>query len=154
MWSWICFMNSIVKYVLLWNSRHDYVIMEYAHWWILLGVTIMLPSSCSLCNSVEYRAPLDYNNDSPMLKWLAVTSPGILQLMVDPTRPDGLELPTFSYGCERIPRVVKQCRFSPHRYIFHPRDAYMHHWPGSPLTQVMALCLLGAKPLPEPMFIL
>ena len=40
---------------------------------------------------------------------------GILQIMVnlspDPTRPDGSELPTFSYGGEGIPRVLKQYRF-------------------------------------------
>ena len=29
--------------------------------------------------------------------------------------------------------------------------AYMHHWPGSALVQVMACHLFGAKPLPEPM---
>ena len=47
---------------------------------------------------------------------------GILQIMVnlspDPTGPGGSELPTFSYGGEGIPRVLKQYRFSPHRYIF------------------------------------
>ena len=47
---------------------------------------------------------------------------GILQIMVnlspDPTRPGGSELPTFSYGGEGIPRVLKQYRLSPHRYIF------------------------------------
>ena len=32
-----------------------------------------------------------------------------------------------------------------------PDDAYMHHWNGSPLVQIMACCLLGAKPLSEPM---
>ena len=40
---------------------------------------------------------------------------GILQIMVnlstDPTRPGGSELPTFSYGGEGIPRVLKQYRF-------------------------------------------
>ena len=50
---------------------------------------------------------------------------GILQIMVnlspDPTRPDGSELPIFSYGGEGIPRVPKQYRFSPHRYIFPKR---------------------------------
>ena len=30
-----------------------------------------------------------------------------------------------------------------------PRDSYMHHWPGSPLIQIMDECLLCAKPLPE-----
>ena len=34
-----------------------------------------------------------------------------------PDRPDGPELPTFSYGGEAIPRVLKQYRFSPHRCI-------------------------------------
>ena len=76
---------------------------------------------------------------------------GILQNMVNPslapTQPEGSELPTFSYGGEGIPHVLKQYRFSPFGYIFpirevinsiHPRDSYMHHWPGSPLTQVMA----------------
>ena len=47
---------------------------------------------------------------------------GILQNMfnpsLDPIRHDGSELPTFSYGGEGIPRVLKQYRFSPHRYIF------------------------------------
>ena len=47
---------------------------------------------------------------------------GILQNMVNPslapTQPEGLELPTFSYGGEGIPRVIKQYRFSPHGYIF------------------------------------
>ena len=33
-------------------------------------------------------------------------------------RPDGSELPTFSYGGDGIPRVLKQYRFSPHWYIF------------------------------------
>ena len=33
------------------------------------------------------------------------------------------------------------------------RDAYMHHGPGSSLIQVMAWCMLGAKPLPEPILI-
>ena len=32
-----------------------------------------------------------------------------------------------------------------------PSDAYMRHWSGSTLVQVMACRLLGAKPLPEPM---
>ena len=35
-----------------------------------------------------------------------------------PMQPEGLELPTFSYGGEGIPRVIKQYRFSPHGYIF------------------------------------
>ena len=35
-----------------------------------------------------------------------------------------------------------------------PRDAYMHHWPGSPLTRVLTCCLLSAKPLPGTIFIL
>ena len=30
-----------------------------------------------------------------------------------------------------------------------PRNVYMHYWPGSPLTQVKAWCLLGGKSLPE-----
>ena len=34
-----------------------------------------------------------------------------------------------------------------------PVDAYVHHWNRSPLTQVMAWYLLGAKPLPEPILI-
>ena len=37
---------------------------------------------------------------------------------LDPTRPNGSELPTFSYGGEGIPRVLKQYRSSPYRYIF------------------------------------
>ena len=76
---------------------------------------------------------------------------GILQNMVNPslapTQTEGSELPTFSYGGEGIPRVLKQYRFSPYGYIcpirevinsVNPRDSYMHHWPASPLTQVMA----------------
>ena len=77
---------------------------------------------------------------------------GILQNMVNsslaPTHPEGSELPTFSYGGEGIPRVLKQYRFLLRMDIFsqygevinsiNPRDSYMHHWPGSPLTQVMA----------------
>ena len=47
---------------------------------------------------------------------------GILQNMVNPslapTQPEGSELPTFSYGGEGIPGVLKQYRFSPHWYIF------------------------------------
>ena len=50
---------------------------------------------------------------------------GILKIMVnlspDPTRPDGSELPIFSYGGEGILRVLKQYRFFPHRYIFPKR---------------------------------
>ena len=30
-------------------------------------------------------------------------------------------------------------------------DAYMRHWTGSSLVQIMACCLFGAKPLSEPM---
>ena len=78
-------------------------------------------------------------------------SVGILQNMVNPslapTQPEGLELPTFTYGGEGIPRVLKQYRFlcmdisSQYGEVINsinPRDSYMHHWPGSPLTQVMA----------------
>ena len=47
---------------------------------------------------------------------------GILQNMVNPslapTQPEGSELPTFSYGGEGIPRVLKQYRFSPYGYNF------------------------------------
>ena len=47
---------------------------------------------------------------------------GILQNMVNPsltpTQPEGSELPTFSYGGESMPRVLKQYVFSPHGYIF------------------------------------
>ena len=32
-----------------------------------------------------------------------------------------------------------------------PSDAYMRHWTGTALVQVMACRLFGAKPLPEPM---
>ena len=76
---------------------------------------------------------------------------GILQNMVNPslapTQPEGSELPTISYGGEGIPRVLQQYPFSPYGYIFpirevsnsiNPRDSHMHHWPGSPLTQVIA----------------
>ena len=34
---------------------------------------------------------------------------------------------------------------------FPPRATYMHQWSGSALVQLMACCLYGAKPLPEPM---
>ena len=34
-----------------------------------------------------------------------------------------------------------------------PRDAYVHHWPRSPWTQLIAWYLLGAKSLPEPILI-
>ena len=34
---------------------------------------------------------------------------------------------------------------------FPPSAAYMHQWTDSSLVQVMACCLIGAKPLPEPM---
>ena len=34
-----------------------------------------------------------------------------------------------------------------------PSDAYMRQWTGSSLVQVMACCLFGDKPLPEPMLI-
>ena len=47
---------------------------------------------------------------------------GILQNMVNPslapTQPEGSELPTFGYGGEGIPRVLKQYRFPPYGYIF------------------------------------
>ena len=33
----------------------------------------------------------------------------------------------------------------------HPSAGYMRKWNGSALLQVMACCLFGAKPLPEPM---
>ena len=36
-----------------------------------------------------------------------------------PTQPEGSELPTFSYGGEGIPRVLKQYRFSPYGYILY-----------------------------------
>ena len=35
-----------------------------------------------------------------------------------PTQPEGSELPTFIYGSEGIPRVLKLYRFSPHGYMF------------------------------------
>ena len=34
---------------------------------------------------------------------------------------------------------------------FLPGAAYMRHWVGSALVQIMACRLFGAKPLPEPM---
>ena len=46
--------------------------------------------------------------------------------------------------------------FSQHCELIRPmnlRDAHMHHGPGSSLTQIMAWCMLGAKPLPEPILI-
>ena len=46
---------------------------------------------------------------------ITALSLGILQNMVNPslapTQPEGSELPTFSYGGEGIPRVLKQYRF-------------------------------------------
>ena len=80
-----------------------------------------------------------------------------------PTRPDGLELPTISYRGEGIRRALAV----PFHWHFigvlshygdvinsmNPRDAHMRHWIESPLTPVMGWCLLGAKPLPEPILI-
>ena len=58
-------------------------------------------------------------NDSDHRRTLVT---GILQNMVNPSlappQPEGSELPTFSYGGEGIPRVLKQYRFSPRGYIF------------------------------------
>ena len=96
------------------------------------------PGFCYLSIMVSVSAKANYENiakgkpawdfDWPHDKNLVNTngddtlSMGILQIMVnlspDPTRPGGSELPTFSYGGEGIPRVLKQYRFSPHRYIF------------------------------------
>ena len=82
-----------------------------------------------------------------------------------PTRPDltGRNCPLSAMGVKVSLVCSNSTVFSPHRYIsqygevnnsINPRDAYMHHWPGSPLTQVMTWYLLGARPLPEPIFIL
>ena len=51
---------------------------------------------------------------------------------------------------------ISSLYISQHGEVISPmnlRDAYMHHGPGSSLTQVMAWCMLGAKPLPEPILI-
>ena len=104
------------------------------------------PGSCMLAaqNSVIYsckkmshrefhsvkQVPLFYpyfmrTNPQPLsIILVAQPSPllGILQNMVNPslapTQPDGSEFPTFSYGGEGIPRVLKHYRFSPQGYIF------------------------------------
>ena len=34
-----------------------------------------------------------------------------------------------------------------------PCDAYMRHWTGSALVQIMACRMFGAQPLPEPILI-
>ena len=39
-------------------------------------------------------------------------------------------------------------------YLFRPGDAYIRHWTGSSLIQMMACRLFGAELLPEPMMIL
>ena len=74
----------------------------------LAGLTSHLLHASGLVSTVDLRVSL--------------VALGILQIKVnlspDPTRPGGSELPTFSYGGEGIPRVLKQYRFSPHRYIF------------------------------------
>ena len=75
---------------------------------------------------------------------------------VDPTWPDGSELPTFSYECQGIPNsTVFVCIFidvfSECGEVFNSvnqKEAYLQHWSGSSLTQVLARCLFGAKPLP------
>ena len=50
-----------------------------------------------------------------LASWAHAMLLGILQNMVNPslapTQPEGSELPTFSYGGEGIPRVLKQYRF-------------------------------------------
>ena len=81
---------------------------------------------------------------------------------LDPTRPDGSELPTFSYGGEGVPRALKQYRFlridifSQYGEVINsinPIDEYRPLWPELSLTQVMAWCLTDAKPSPEPILI-
>ena len=82
-----------------------------------------------------------------------------------PTRPDlaGRNCPLSAMGvkvslvCSNSTVLLRIDMFSQYSEVINsinPREAYMHHWPGSPLTQVMAWSLLGAKPLPEPIFIL
>ena len=44
-------------------------------------------------------------------------------------------------------KMVSLCNFNSSP----PGAAYMHQWTGSALVQIMAWCLFGTKPLPEPM---
>ena len=53
-------------------------------------------------------------------------------------------------NCTGVLRIDIYSQYGAVINLISPRDAYMHNWPGSPLTQVMACCLDGAKPLLEP----
>ena len=79
----------------------------------------------------------------------ALVAMGILQNMVNPslgpTQPEGSELPTFRYGGESIPRVLKQYRFSTRGYIF-PAEAklWVTHRPSR--VQISEPCAPLAPP--------
>ena len=117
-------------------------------WWLLYTlIRLVIIAVTSPVSGID----IPVSKLASMSHWWPVWLLGILQNMVNPslapTQPEGSELPTISYGGEGIPRVLKQYRFSPYGYIFpirevinpiNPRDSYMHHWPWSPLTQVMA----------------
>ena len=63
---------------------------------------------------------------------------------------------------QQIPAIINRSQ-SPHcnaylipLFYFNsspPSDAYMHQWTGSAIVQVMACCLFGDKPSPEPMLV-
>ena len=85
------------------DSNYIIIILQRTLGFEILGIS----------NVITLRPiPHCFNDDTLM---------GILQNMVNPSlapnQPEGSELPTFSYGGEGIPRVLKQYRFSPHGYI-------------------------------------
>ena len=72
-------------------------------------------------------------------------------------RPDRSELSTFSYGmygataspvCSNSTLFLRIDIYFLIRWSNQPyqSETHMHHWCGSPLSQVMAWCLLSAKP--------
>ena len=77
---------------------------------------------------IPFQGHIDLINNCMQLTCIPSKKPnievllGILQNMVNasltPTQPEGSELPTFRYGGEGIPRVLKQYRFFPYGYIF------------------------------------
>ena len=87
-----------------------------SQWWYhMLTLLVLAVEYWRITTSIQWLLMPWWHEELPCY-W------GFLQIMVnlspDPTRPDGSELPIFSYGGEGIPRVPKQYRFSPHRYIF------------------------------------
>ena len=70
---------------------------------------------------IPFQGHVDLINNCMQLTCIPSKKPnievlvGILQNMVNPsltpTQPEGSELPTFRYGGEGIPRVLKQYRF-------------------------------------------